>query len=163
MRRRPLRAGLRLALLAPVLICGIGCATKPFPVTQPEAVDGPAATVKVVRAWRRTGAGLRVYVTLDGRVIAGLSNGGHTSVDVTPGPHEVGVLWRTLDIAPRVRPGPFAKTLLGRFSPGDSQTFLIWVGSHAEEKKVELLRVDRLPPRVRANLRHFVEPGTDAN
>lgn len=81
-------------LLAIMAFISIGCTPLPIlPIVEYPHASGPSATVAVLRNKQICGSYPPYYVEIDGRPIAMLSVGQHTSFQLTPGRHTLGVTY----------------------------------------------------------------------
>jgi hypothetical protein len=185
--RGPLSSNVRVHVLSPhisrsvrvlglvlVLQLLVGCAvgTREIPLVDPLPVTGPAATVAVLREKQFCGSYPLNFILVDERPIAALATGEHTSFEVSPGSHTIGVFHHVIDMPLLIGGGPAAVPIGAHFGQyGTSVTVELVAGAthrfmlrskcvtFDEKERVMIERVERWPDGAAPDPKSFVPAG----
>jgi hypothetical protein len=173
----------RSVFLVSIVLAVTGCAIVPItgqrslPVVEPLAVEGPTATLVVLREKKFCGSFPLHYVVIDDRPIAALKTGQHTAFQLSPGSHTLNIQHHTIKgfkmpkqpiipqlaiIPDEVISGRFGKAVTQNFSTEKTYYFLITSKCFPwdENNRITIEQVERWPEGITLDPREFVKPGS---
>jgi hypothetical protein len=151
-----------------------GCAVglREISLVEPLPVTGPVATVTVLREKQFCGSYPLNFILVDERPIAALATGEHTSFEVSPGSHTIGVLHHVIDMPLLIGGGPAAVPVGAHFGQyGTSVTAELVAGAthrfmlrskcvtFDEKERVMIELVERWADGAAPDLKSFVPAG----